>query len=56
MGIDADTLLDAAKSRTTKAADAQWVKAAQAPRRANEIEGFNIEISQLGPQEEEGKA
>ena len=56
LGVDADTLLDAAKSRSTDAAVLRWVKTVQAPRSADEIEEFNLEISQLGPEDEESKA
>jgi len=53
--IDADALLDAVKTRPTDDEVVQWVNAHQRPHSEAEIKGFNTQLSQLGPEDEESK-
>ena len=54
--IDAGALLDAVKTRPTDDEVVQWVKAHQRPHSEAEINAFNAQLSQLGPDNKESKA
>ena len=55
LAIDAESLLDAVKTRLTDSVVVEWVKENQASRNEADIEAFNEKISRLGPEDVESK-
>lgn len=55
LDIDAESLLDAVKTRSTDDVVVEWVEENQTPRDEADIEAFNEKISRLGPEDAESK-